>query len=154
EEGKEESQYDRLRRLQDRSILPRNIFQLFDEVRREGNEANHALKGDHGKALSCLKICWQLGVWFHRTFKDAAFKSGPFIPPDTPRDGITALLSLIHPARRVTIPPVASMDESLELRAELERLAKELSANEDTHKQTAQRLEATEASLKEAQDER
>src|SRR5262249_15482373 len=66
EEGKEEGQYDLLRRLQDRSILPREIFQLFDEVRRKGNEAIHALKGDRGKALSCLKICWQLGVWFHR----------------------------------------------------------------------------------------
>lgn len=130
EEGKEESQYDLLRRLQDQSILPREIFQLFDEVRRKGNEANHALKGDHGKALGCLKICWQLGVWFHRTFKDQSFKSGPFVPP------------------------VAPKDESEELRAELARLAKELKAYQNTHQQTAQELEATALSLKEAQDER
>lgn len=97
EGNKGETQYELLRRLHDRSILPREIFQLFDEVRRKGNLANHALEDDHGKALSCLKICWQLGAWFHRTFKDAAFKSEPFIPPK---------------------------DESAELRAELERLAR------------------------------
>jgi hypothetical protein len=42
------------------------------------------LAGDHRTALAALKITWQLGVWFHRTFKDPAFKSGPFIPPAAP----------------------------------------------------------------------
>ncbi|MGE0131345.1 MAG: type I restriction-modification system endonuclease [Blastocatellales bacterium] len=132
--SREENQYDLLRRLRDQGIAPREIFQVFDEVRRKGNEANHALKGDHGKALSCLKLCWQLGVWFHRTFKDAAFKSVPFVPP--------------------VAPPLALKDESEELRAELARLAKELSAYQATHQQTAQQLEATAASLKGARDER
>src|SRR6266852_9284478 len=39
----EESQYDLLRRLQDQGILPREITQLFDEVRRAGNAASHAM---------------------------------------------------------------------------------------------------------------
>ena len=94
----EEKQYDLLRRLQDSGILPREIFQVFSEVRRAGNAASHALSGDHRSALSALKLTWQLGLWFHRTFKDPAYKSGPFIPPAPPAD------------------------ESAELRAELERL--------------------------------
>lgn len=126
----EEAQYDLLRRLRDQGVVPREIFQLFDEVRRQGNEANHALKGDHGKALGSLKLCWQLGVWFHRSFKDSSFKSGPFSPP------------------------VAPKDESEELRVELERLATELNLYQATHQQTAQELEATVASLKEVRDER
>jgi hypothetical protein len=63
----EESQYDLLRRLQEQGILPREIAQLFAEVRRAGNVASHAVAGDHHTALAALKITWQLGLWFHRT---------------------------------------------------------------------------------------
>ena len=82
----EETQYDLLRRLQDSSILPREIAQLFGEVRRTGNAASHALEGDHRGALSALKMSWQLSLWFHRTFKDPSYKSGPFVPPVPPKD--------------------------------------------------------------------
>ena len=126
----DENQYDLLRRLQDEGVIPREVFQLFDQIRFVGNKANHALQGDHSKALSCMKLCWQLGVWFHRVFKDPNFKSGPFIPP------------------------VAPPNESDELRTELTRLQQELDAYQATHQQTAQQLEATITSLKEAQDER
>ena len=52
----EEAQYDLIRRLQDQGILPREIAQLFSEVRRAGNAASHALVGDHRTALAALKI--------------------------------------------------------------------------------------------------
>lgn len=42
----EETQYDLLRRIQDSGVLSGEIFQLFGEARRTGNEANHALEGD------------------------------------------------------------------------------------------------------------
>lgn len=77
----EETQFGLLRRLEDNGIVPREIAQLFREVRRVGNAASHAIAGDHGTALSLLKISRQLGLWFHRTFADPSFKSGPFIPP-------------------------------------------------------------------------
>jgi len=82
----EEAQYDLIRRLQEQGILPREIAQLFSEVRRAGNAASHALVGDHRTALAALKITWQIGVWFHRIFKNPAFKSGAFIPPQAPQD--------------------------------------------------------------------
>lgn len=59
-ESVQESQYDRLRRLQDHGILPREIAKLFIEIRRSGNAASHSLAGDHGAAISGLKITWQL----------------------------------------------------------------------------------------------
>jgi len=52
----EEPQYELLRRLQDSGVLPRQVAQLFGEVRRAGNAASHALTGDHRTALSVLKI--------------------------------------------------------------------------------------------------
>jgi len=82
----EETQYELLRRLQENGVLPREVYQMFGEVRRAGNAASHALSGDHRTALTALKLSWQLGLWFHRTVKDAGYKSGPFIPPQAPKD--------------------------------------------------------------------
>lgn len=125
----EETQYDLLRRLQDSGVLPREVFQVFGEVRRAGNAASHALSGDHRTALTALKLTWQLGLWFHRTFKDAGYKSGPFVPPQPPKD------------------------ESAELRAEMARLNQALADYRATHAQVAEKLSATEVSLREAKDE-
>lgn len=125
----EETQLDLLRRLQASGILPQEIAQLFHAVRKSGNDANHAIAGDTRTALSALKMSWQMGVWFHRTFKDAAFKSGPFLPPAPPKD------------------------ESNELRAELKRLADELNEYQSAHKEAAQQLEVTSGALKQARDE-
>ncbi len=125
----EESQRDLLRRLQDQGILPREIAQLFDAIRRSGNSANHAFTDDHRTALDNLKIAWQLSLWFHRTFKNSGFKSGAFIPP---------------------VAPVA---ESAELRSELTRLTQMLTAYEATQQETIQNLETVQATLKTAQEE-
>lgn len=125
-----EAQYDLLRRLEDQGILPREIAQLFGEVRRAGNAASHRLMGDYGAALSAMKITWQLGLWFHRTFTDAQYKSGPFIPPKAPKD------------------------ESEELRAELERLQQGLADYKAAHHEAVQRLESADAKLQDAAEER
>lgn len=125
----EETQYELLRRLQDSGIVPREVAQLFGEVRRTGNAANHALEGDHRGALSVLKMTWQLSLWFHRTFKDPSYKSGPFAPPAPPKD------------------------ESDELRAEMAAMNKTLQEYQATHHETAEQLEVTEAKLREAKNE-
>lgn len=51
----EENQYDLLRRLQDSGVLPREVYQMFGEVRRAGKAASHALAGDHRTALTTLR---------------------------------------------------------------------------------------------------
>lgn len=61
----EESQYELIRRLQGEGVLPKEVKQVLDQIRVMGNAANHALKGDHAAALSTLKLCWQLCLWFH-----------------------------------------------------------------------------------------
>jgi type I restriction enzyme R subunit len=125
----EEGQYELLLRLRDHGILPAEIYQLFGEVRRTGNAANHALVGDHRTALATLKIVWQLGVWFHRTFSQPDFKSGPFIPPKPPAD------------------------ESTELRTELDTLSKALADYQAAHQEKSQQLESLEAALRASKDE-
>ncbi|MDR4652986.1 MAG: type I restriction endonuclease [Nitrosomonas sp.] len=125
----EETQYDLLRRLQDNGVLPREVYQMFNEVRRSGNAASHSLSGDHRSALSALKLAWQIGLWFHRTFKDAGFKSGPFMPPSPPQN------------------------ESGELHAELERMKKLVNDYQMSHASVTEKLSITESNLREAKDE-
>jgi type I restriction enzyme R subunit len=123
----DEKQYELLQRLEREKILTREVAQLFYEVRRAGNDANHALHGDHRTALACLKITRQLGIWYHRTFADKEFKPGPFIPPSAPAD------------------------ESAELKAELAKLKAALTEHQVTHGQAVQELAATQARLKAAE---
>ena len=127
--GPDESQFDLLYRLRDEGLLPKQADQLFHEIRKIGNEANHAIAGDHAGALSALKMAWNLGVWFHRTYKDADYKSGPFAPPQAPKD------------------------ESVDMRQELARLRAELSAYQTKHQLTQSQLdEAKETLAKTSED--
>jgi type I restriction enzyme, R subunit len=125
----EETQYDLVRRLKLQGVLTREVADLFDKIRVTGNQASHALKGDHQMALRAMKYSWVLGIWFHRTIKDPNFQSGPFIPPAPPKD------------------------ESEELRQELATLKQEREEFQRTHQDVAQQLELTVAKLRETQSE-
>ena len=105
------------------------IYQLFGEIRRSGNAANHALQGDHRTALAMLRIAWQIAVWFHRTFGNPQYRSGAFIPPHPPKN------------------------ESEELRAELAGLTKALEDYQAESQDQAQQLAALSAQLPAAKDE-
>lgn len=126
----DENQFELLRRLQGEGILPRDVAELFHQIRKTGNDANHEIKGNHTLALGTLKLCWQLAVWFHRAFKDRGYKSGPFIPPAPPKD------------------------ESAELRAELDRLSKALAEYKTSQKKTTEELQLTAAQLKSVSEEK
>jgi type I restriction enzyme R subunit len=126
----EESQYELIRRLHGEGILPKEVKQVLDQIRVIGNAANHALQGDHAAALSTLKLCWQLSLWFHRTFKDANYKSGPFVPPQAP------------------------IDESAELHAELARLQQAVAAFQAQQEQVSQELLFTKTQLSSLSEER
>ncbi len=125
----DQTQYDLLIRLRDQGILPGEIYQLFGELRRSGNAANHAMAGDHRTALAMLKIAWQVGIWFHRTFKNPGYRSGAFIPPRPPQD------------------------ESEELRAELASLSATLAEQQAARQEQQQQLAELTAQLQAAKDE-
>ena len=129
-ESRQESQLDLLRRLRGAGILPNEPFQMFDAVRRLGNDANHGLHDEHRSALQALKFCWQLGVWFHRTLGDPEYRSGPFIPPSAPKD------------------------ESEELRAELERLGQAVATDHATNARLNAELSDTRNQLSTLAEER
>lgn len=123
------SQYDQLRLLYDQGVLPSEVKRLFDEVRRTGNQAVHEFSGDHGRALNNLKLSWQLGLWFHRTFKEPNYKSGAFIPPSSPKN------------------------ESDALREELERLSNELKSSKTEFEEKTDLLGQLQENFSKAKDE-
>jgi type I restriction enzyme R subunit len=86
-----EPQADLLRRLSIDGNYPRNVLDLFHQLRIDGNAATHRREGDHAKALACLKMARQLGIWFYRTFDDQRLKVGPFQPPRPPVDATAEL---------------------------------------------------------------
>lgn len=130
-----ETQYALLRRLYDEGVLPQQSKNLFDQVRINGNAANHALAGDHRSALASLKLCWQLALWFHRTFQDPQYKSGPFLPPTAPVSGV-------DPARH------------LALQEELEKLREQVQNHMRAQEQSTSQLQAVHTQLSKLDEER
>jgi type I restriction enzyme R subunit len=134
--GRGEAQVDLLGRLARDFQLPKEALQFFHFVRKVGNAANHERKGDHATALSALKVAWQLAVWFHRSFGNRQFKSGPFQPPTAPEDPTMAIREELNRLRQ-------ERDESLTAAEIATRRAAEAEVG---------RLTAEERSAKEAEE--
>lgn len=95
----EEPQAELLTRLRREGAVPRDVLDLFHDLRRIGNSATHAHQGDHAAAMAALKLARQLAIFFHRTFGDRAFKPGAFQPPHPPADATAELRAEIDRLR-------------------------------------------------------
>jgi type I restriction enzyme R subunit len=117
----EESQAELLARLRREGTVPRDVLDVFHDLRRRGNDATHGHQGNHAEAMAALRLARQLAIFFHRTFGDPKFKPGPFQPPRPPADA------------------------TAELRAEIERLRAERDASLTTIERAREAAEAAEA---------
>ena len=108
--GVDEAQADLLGRLRRDTAYPRDVIDLFHDLRRVGNEAVHQHRGDHATALAGLKIARQLAIWFHRTFGDRSFRFGPFEPPRPPPDPAATLRDELERLRAEHLASVSAAD--------------------------------------------
>ena len=77
-----DSQLDLLRRLEDRRVLPREVSDLFHDLRRSGNQVTHEGVATRRDALHQLRVARTLAVWFQRSFgKQPNLKVGKIVPP-------------------------------------------------------------------------
>jgi type I restriction enzyme, R subunit len=132
------SQDARIKALTDAGVLVPSIRRAFDQVRVSGNRAVHSHWGDVRAALSCVRTCYELGAWFHRTVTGGTAPQG-FVPPPDP----------------AAQAPATSMD-----RAELEGLRQELAHQRERLAEVkvyrdgeTSRLEAEARARRQAEDE-
>lgn len=150
-----ETTHDLLRRLATQQILPREVADIFHAVRKAGNEASHGFGGSPAEALSALKFCRALGVWYRRTYgRDPNFKPGPFVPPKSSQelDQVTqteleALRRQVREAEARLAAAHASADELAKARAAAEELARQAVEDSAVWEQTAVELETNQAEL-------
>lgn len=65
----EESQAELLARLRREGVVPRDVLDVFHDLRRRDNDA---IQGDHAEAIATLRLARQLAIFFHRTFGERA----------------------------------------------------------------------------------
>jgi type I restriction enzyme, R subunit len=136
----QESLSNLLRRLSVDRLVPREVADLFHQLRQVGNAAAHDGVGGHREALSSLKIARQLAIWFHRTFSgNVDFKPGAFTPPRAPEhvghDLVTELERL-----RVALTEHQSAAEQAQREIAEERRLRE-TAQERVQREAAERAE-------------
>ncbi|TPG13542.1 type I restriction-modification system endonuclease [Sphingomonas oligophenolica] len=152
-----------LRTLKLRSVLPREIADLFFHLKRLGNAAAHEDAGSSTEALAALKVARAAAIWFHQSYGNApGFKAGPFVPPAPPIDATAALASELEDLRKIVR---TSADSEAKARlawqeAEAARLAATQEVQEHQQEralwekcaaETEEGLRQTEAALREAQ---
>ena len=59
-------QVDKIRALNATGALTPQVHQVFEDVRRIGNRAVHEHYADARAALTAVRHCFSLGLWFHR----------------------------------------------------------------------------------------
>lgn len=146
---------DLIRRLAAQQVLPREVADVFHAVRKAGNTAAHGVDGAPAEALSALKFCRSLGVWYRRTYgRDPNFKSGPFVPPkpttgmdEATRSELDALRRQVREAEAELAAAHASAEELAKARAAAEELARQATQESAAWEQTAVELEANHAEL-------
>lgn len=125
-ESIEESYAELLGRLQRDGNLPREVLDLFHDLRRFGDEATHKHRGDHALAKSALQIARQLALFFHRTFGDKNFKPRPFRLPQPPRGSnaeLRAVIDRVGADRNTSFVEVCRLAEEAAAAAEVRREA-------------------------------
>ncbi|GGK71039.1 type III restriction endonuclease subunit R [Sphaerisporangium melleum] len=81
---RQDDQKGRVHALSRAGVLVPEIRQAFDQVRASGNRAVHTHYGDVRAALNCVKLCFELGLWFHRSLRPGDQRTFAFVPPADP----------------------------------------------------------------------
>jgi len=79
-----DDQSGRIHALSRAGVLVPKIRKAFDRIRDSGNRAVHTHYGDVRAALECVRLCFELGVWFHRALDPNDTRTFAFVPPADP----------------------------------------------------------------------
>lgn len=81
--GNEARQVDLLSEVRRRQLLDGDVVNMLHLLRTQGNAGVHSFEISAREAMAALRIARQLGIWFHRAFREPGpeFKPGEFVPP-------------------------------------------------------------------------
>ena len=150
----EEQQTELLRRLKFERVLPDQPADLLHQIRIVGNRAMHAQGGNHAEALTTLKLARELGVWFYRTFSNARFSPGPFVPPPDPsattkalHEELARLRGIVSEAQTETERARLAVEAEARERMTAQERARQESADRAVWEQLAGEAEQAKAAL-------
>lgn len=150
----QEQQPELLRRLKFERVLPDQPADLFHQIRIVGNRAMHEQGGNHAEALTTLKLARELGVWFYRTFANAKFSPGPFVPPPDPsaatkalHDELKRLRGIVSEAQSETEKARLAVEAEARERMTAQERARQESADRAVWEQLAGKAEQAKAAL-------
>ncbi|GAA4923884.1 type I restriction enzyme R subunit [Stackebrandtia albiflava] len=132
------SQVERIHLLNKAGVLGRDIYDAFNVVRNDGNQAVHTHYGNVRAALRCLKLCFEIGTFIDRALRAEDDQTYAFVPPAEPVSGPQPT----DDADRLALA---------ELRDELARYEDRLAEVLETYDQKTSQLEAETRALREAQ---
>ncbi len=105
------NQSERIKRLASAGTIPGHIRQLFDDVRHAGNRAVHQGAYDRAAALTALKGCFDLAMWWYETETGTAAQVTFIQPsPEDPRP----LRKLLEDVEARMAAMQAALDPSLD----------------------------------------
>ncbi|WP_431983081.1 DEAD/DEAH box helicase family protein [Streptomyces qinglanensis] len=78
-------QIDRLNALTRAGALVAETREAFDQLRRDRNKATHRHVFDTSRALTTIRICYKLSLWFHDALEGRRTVA-EFVPPADPGD--------------------------------------------------------------------
>lgn len=67
----QDSLYDRIKALDQDGLLPNQVRQIVDQLRRSGNRASHGNGNSTNAAIHSLKRAFRLAKWFYETYSNS-----------------------------------------------------------------------------------
>ncbi|MBT8223953.1 MAG: DEAD/DEAH box helicase family protein [Dactylosporangium sp.] len=161
-------QIDRLTALTRAGVLVREIRDDFDHLRRDRNVAAHEHLFDTARALSAVRVCYKLGLWFHDAIEGRRTLA-EFVPPTDPgastpamnpaelaelREALAGHRQALTQARMRLAESATALEAERKARAEAEHLIASADANKLRLLDHVEQLTAQIATLRQTQQSR
>lgn len=123
------SQVDRIQTLRREGLLEKELYDMFDALRKKGNNAAHeAGYGTVKEAQALLLMSFRLGIWFMEVYGDWDFEAPEYVEPEKEEKVDASALQKEY-------------DEKVkQLEAELEKVRKESQYDTSEDKQRRSRI--------------
>ena len=121
--------YSRTKLLKDYGLLPYDVNQWINQIRKKRNDSAHENIANAQEALSVLGFTYHVAVWFMKTYGDGNFKGEKFIPPEKPQYKPDYTILVQNQERVIeeqAVQLATKEDEIAEKNAEIERMNAEI----------------------------